>query len=585
MDAVSDPSIHSVVLMCSSQIGKTEVIGNVVGYHIDQDPSPILMILPTLELGEAWSKDRLAPMLRDTPCLKGKVKDARSRDSGNTLLHKQFPGGHITIAGANSAASLSSRPVRITLFDEVDRYPFSAGTEGDPVSLGKKRSITFWNRKSIECSTPTIEGLSRIENSYNQSDQRRYFLPCPDCGEFQTLKWDQVHWEDGKPETAVYACAHCGCAWDDSKRWKAIRKGEWRATAPFNGIAGFHLNEIYSSWVKLRETVQAFLESKEHPERLKVWINTALGESWREKGEAPDWQRLYERREEFPTGRVPRGGLFLTAGADVQKDRIEIQVIAWGRGKENWSIDYIVLDGATNRREVWEKLDGVLESRYRGEGGIEYAISRLGIDSGYATQDVYQWARRHGLGRVMVIKGVERAAAPVGQPSAVEINYGGKKIARGMKVWPVAGGIFKSELYGWLRLEKPTDESKEPHPPGYCHFPKYQDEFFKQLTAEQLMARFVKGYKKLEWVKTRERNEALDTWIYARAAASVFGLDRFGERQWRTLEAPIPAAGQEAKETEQPIERQVITPTAPVPGAPLAPRKNWIGGRTGWLKK
>ena len=220
MDAVNDPRTEMVVIMSSAQVGKTEIINNIIGYNVHLDPSPILLLQPTLEMAEAWSKDRFAPMLRDTYVLKGLVKDPRTRDSGNTLLHKRFPGGHITMAGANSPASLASRPIRLVLCDEVDRYPVSAGTEGDPVSLAKKRTTTFWNRKILLTSTPTIKGASRIESAFEQSDQRRFYVPCPQCGEKQTLKWQQVKWEQGdpkdgdekhKPETAAYICEHNGC--------------------------------------------------------------------------------------------------------------------------------------------------------------------------------------------------------------------------------------------------------------------------------------------------------------------------------------------------------------------------------------
>ena len=587
MDAVSDPAVESVVLKCSAQVGKTEIINNTVGFFVDQDPSPILVILPTLELGESWSKDRLAPMLRDTPCLKGKVKDPRARDSGNTLRHKVFPGGHLTIAGANSPASLSSRPVRIVLCDEVDRYPASAGTEGDPVDLSRKRSTTFWNKKSILCSTPTNEGASRIDTAFEASDQRFFFVPCPDCGGTQTLKWPNVHWDEGHPESAHYVCEHCGVLWNDAKRWRAIKQGHWKATQPANGVAGFHLNELYSSWVKLRETAAAFLKAKDFPELLKVWVNTSLGESWQQRGEAPEWKLLHERAEHYEIGKVPRGALFLTAGADIQKDRIEVQIIGWGRAKQNWSVDYIVLDGDPYRPEVWAKLSELITLQLPSVYGPRMSISSIAVDSGYAAQEVYAWARKQAPGRILVVKGNDqRLGAPVGQPQAVDVNHRGKKIARGIKVWPVAVHIFKSDLYGWLRLEKPSEEKGDPFPPGYCHFPRYQEEFFQQLCAEELVARIHKGYKKLEWQKTRERNEALDTWVYARAAAAVVGLDRFMERHWQKLEADLDLA----PVVIQAAQTQPPQPTLPQPPKALTQRppqpSGWLGSRgRGWMKR
>ena len=280
MDAASDPETETIVLMTSAQIGKTAMIENVIGYYVTQDPSPILCLQPTLEMAATFSKDRLAPMLRDTPALRGLVKDARARDSGNTQLHKQFPGGHITMTGANSPANLASRPIRIVLCDEVDRYPESAGTEGDAVALATKRTATFWNRKMLVTSTPTIKNLSRIEQAFLGSDQRRYWVPCPDCGEHQLLKWANVKWDEGKTETAHYVCEHCGSCIDEQHKPAMLAAGEWRADAVFRGIAGFHLNEIYSLWRRWSEMAADFLTAKHAgSEMLKAFVNTSLGET------------------------------------------------------------------------------------------------------------------------------------------------------------------------------------------------------------------------------------------------------------------------------------------------------------------
>lgn len=531
MDAMSDGTIDAVVIMSSAQVGKSEILLNVVGFHIDQDPAPILLLQPTLEMAQTFSKDRLSPMLRDTPSLAGKVMDARARDSGNTMLHKVFAGGHITMAGANSPASLASRPIRVVLCDEVDRYPVSAGAEGDPVSLARKRATTFWNRKVVLMSTPTIAGASRIEAAYLASDQRRFFVPCPHCGEVQTLVWGQVQWT--APEDARYACEQCGALWTDAERWQAIARGEWRATESFNGVAGFHLSEMYSTWVRLPEMVRAFLEAKDHPEQLKTWVNTALGDTWQDRGEAPEWQRLYDRREDCIMGTVARPALFLTAGADVQKDRVEVSVWGWGRGRESWLIEHRVIEGDTSRPEVWSRLTEMLSETWQHESGADVPLQRLAIDSGYATQEVYRWARHQAPGKVLVIKGVDRAAAALGMPTAVDVTAGGRRVRRGAKVWPVCGGMLKAQLYGWLRLDRPTEESGEACPPGYVHLPKVGEEYCKQLVAEQLVTH---RNGRREWQKLRERNEALDCRVYAHAAALAVGLDRFGEKQWQAFE-------------------------------------------------
>lgn len=255
MRAISDPATETVVFMTGAQIGKTEIINNAIGYYISQDPSPILVVQPTLDMSKMWSNDRLAPMLRDTPALKNAVKDPRSRDSGNTLLQKSFVGGYIAMVGANSPAGLASRPVRCVFFDEVDRFPHSAGTEGDPIDLGKKRTATFtYNRKIVMVSTPTNKGASRIEAAYEESDQRQYFVPCHDCGHKQVLKWAQVRWEKDQPDTAAYICEDCGSVWDDAVRYRAVRAGEWIAQNPTNKTAGFHLSGLYSPWYTGRTT-------------------------------------------------------------------------------------------------------------------------------------------------------------------------------------------------------------------------------------------------------------------------------------------------------------------------------------------
>jgi phage terminase large subunit GpA-like protein len=450
MDAISDGAVESVVIMSSAQTGKTESLLCTVGYYIDQDPAPIMVVMPTERDAEAWSKDRFSPMARDTPCLSGRISDPKSRDGSNKILHKRFPGGHLTIVGANAPSGLASRPIRILLCDEVDRYPFSAGAEGDPVNLAKKRTVTFWNRKIALVSTPTIRGASRIETAYAESDQRQYWVPCPSCGTHQVLVWSQVRWEsvagghasgEHAPETARYHCAACDAAWSDAQRWAAIRRGEWRARAPFHGIAGFHLSEIYSSWVRLEAMVRAFLSARAAgDEAMKTFVNTSLGETWMETGEAPDWRRLADRREAWKPGTVPAGGLFLTAGADVQKDRIEVDVWAWGRGLESWLVEHLVIEGGPEHARAWDQLTALLGRTWPHAGGSELPIARLAIDTGYEAPAVYAWARNQGFSQVAPVKGMEgfNRASPVSGPTYVDATLAGKRLRRGARLWTVA---------------------------------------------------------------------------------------------------------------------------------------------------
>jgi phage terminase large subunit GpA-like protein len=337
-----------------------------------------------------------------------------------------------------------------------------------------------------------------------------------------------------------------------------LAQGEWRAGTKGDGkTAGFHISSLYSpvGWFSWGDAAKQFEQAQKNSSLLQVFVNTVLGETWTQLGEAPDWQKLYDRREDYKIGLVPRGGLFLTAGADVQKDRIEVEIAAWGRGKESWSVDYRVFEGDTSRPAVWEKLTGLLNETFTTASGLELPIMQLAIDSGFATTEVYHWARRQG-GRVLVIKGDSRAPALLGAASPVDVGPLGAKIKRGIRVWPVNSGMAKEELYRWLRLERPTDEdlaSGVPFPAGYCHFPKYSEEYFKQITAEQLVTKLVKGYRRHEWQKMRERNEALDCRVYARAAAGRIGIDRFQEKHWADFERRVGAPPvKEVKPAQQP---------------------------------
>jgi phage terminase large subunit GpA-like protein len=280
MDMVGAPGVRVISLMTSAQVAKSTVLENVIGYFMHQDPCPILHVSPTLDSMKMFSKERLAPMIRDCPVLVDIVKDPRSRDSGNTLASKVFPGGHIAMVGSNAPAGLASRPIRVLVADEVDRFEHSAGTEGDPINLAIKRTTTFWNRVLLFVSTPGDKGRSRIEALFEEGDQRYRYCPCPDCGEHQRLVWAQVKWPSNDPSGAYYECEHCGSFWDDVRRNTAVRKGEWRASKPFNGNLSYHLSQLYSPFAPLADGVRDFLSAKSNPQFLKTWVNTFLGETW-----------------------------------------------------------------------------------------------------------------------------------------------------------------------------------------------------------------------------------------------------------------------------------------------------------------
>lgn len=567
MDCLSPSNpIEKVVFMKGAQIGGTEAGNNWVGYTMDQAPGPMLVVQPTVEMGKRWSKGRLAPLIEDTPCLRGKVKDPRSRDSGNTVQSKEFQGGIVVVTGANSAIGLRSMPVRYLFLDEVDAYPGDADGEGDPVALAIQRTATFARRKIFLVSTPTIQGLSRIEMEYANSDQRKFYVPCPHCGEMQTLVWSQVHFDDG----VYYACRACHQRIDECAKTDMLKNGRWIAQYPDRSVAGFHLSSLYSpvGWFSWQQAVVNFQQAQKNETLLKVWVNTTLGEPWVDRGEAPDWERLYERAEDYPRGIVPQGGLVLTAGVDVQKDRLECEIVAYGLQKESWSVDYIVIPHSPASPEAWQQLQTVLERVYPVAGSsadstaaspmtaspmasppmavsttvpMALPISMMAVDAGYATQEVYNWVRQQNPYRVIAVKGVDKALTPLGAPTRVEVNVGGRKLARGLKLWPVGVSLLKSELFAWLKQSRhPEDGSRLGAPrTGVPHFPKYDPEYFKQLTAEQLVTKTVKGYAKREWQKLRERNEALDCRVYARAASLALGMDRWSAKQWAQLQRSL----------------------------------------------
>lgn len=511
MDACSDPNIQEVVVMAGAQLGKTEAILNIIGYHIHHDPSPILVLQPTLDMAQAFSKDRVASgLIRSTPALRGKVKDPRSRDSGNTTLHKVFPGGALTMVGANSASGLASRPIRLVLCDEVDRYPTSAGTEGDPIQLARKRSATFWNRRIVLVSTPTNRGASRIEEAFEQSDQRYYYVPCKHCHHEQTMKWSNVRWEPDKPDTAAYLCDSCGTLWSDSDRRWSIRNGVWKAHQPFKGIAGFAINGLYSPWTPLADGVKDFLAVKKNPEQLRVWTNTYLGETWEDAGEQIDDYALAERREVM--SHIPDEVVVLCAGVDIQDNRAEVSVIGYGRDEETWVVEHLTLWGDPSAPQLWTNLDSVLFKQYETISGRQIAIRSTCVDSGgHFTNSVYAYVKKHTGRRIFAIKGVGgEGKAVAGRPSRSNIAK--------VPLFPVGVDTVKSLLFARMRIE---DSGA-----GYMHFSDtLDDEYFRQLTAEKVVTRFHKGFKKRVFEKIRARNEALDCMVYSYAAYAIIGVN------------------------------------------------------------
>lgn len=567
MDCLSATSpVEKAVFMKGAQVGGTEAGNNWLGYVIDNCPGPMLMVQPTVEMAKRNSKTRIAPLIEESPSLREKVRDPRSRDSGNSLLAKEFPGGVVVMAGANSAAGLRSMPVRFLFLDEPDAYPGDVDGEGDPCTLAEARTRTFSRRKVFYVSTPTLAGRSRIEREFLESDMRFFEVPCPLCGSYQQLVWEQMKWEEGRPETARYQCAHCDEQFEEHHKNKILPRGQWVPQNPEGKWRGYHISSLYSplGWFSWKECVEAFTQARKTDEAMRVFQNTILGLTYADTGEAPDWELLYGRRENYPIGQVPDPVVFLTAGVDVQKDRIELEVVGWGRNLESWSVDYVVLHGDTASDEVWEQLSEVVRQDYGRMDGMRLPIRMAAVDTGFRTQEVYRWVKSQSALRVMAVKGREQQATIISQPSTVEVTIRGKRIRGGIKVWPVGVSVAKSELYGWLRRRLPSN-LEEGLPYGWCHFPQHTEEYFKQLTAESLVSRIVRGYQKYQWEKTRDRNEALDCRVYNRAAAMAIGADRWDDKRWeyeagQSFNGMATVSAQTAQVSQQsPIKRRKST--------------------------
>jgi phage terminase large subunit GpA-like protein len=572
---------QETVVMKAAQLGFTEIVLNTCGYFIEQDPSPILVVQPNIEpMAKDFSADRLAPMLRDTPCLRGIVGDAKSRDAKNTILNKTFTGGNISVTGANSPAGLRSKPKRIVAFDEVDGYGLSSGREGDPILLGKKRAANFWNRRFIYISTPTIKGLSRIEKLFEQSDKRYYHIPCPRCQAPHVLKWSNVKYDKSDPQTARFICPHCFGSYNNAEKNAAVRNARkilgfdpWIASdpdkspGPLNptGIAGFHISELYSSWRTLSEIVADFIRAKDDPEQLQVFINTVLGELWVDGGAPLDEHALLKRCEVWPN-EVPDRVLMLTAGVDTHPDRLEVEVVGWAGGEESWSLDYRVFAGDPDIEEgqpgsPWQALTDYIRKSWAhpiyGDMAIEWTCLDTG---GQNTQATYRYVKRHRGDRIYGVKGKGGEGIPIigrGKKSGT-----GKKGRVPITLYTVGTDQAKAIIYRRLRLDSPG--------PGFCHFPLGRElDYFRQLTAEKVITTYIKGFPKRSFECPKDtRNEALDVRVYAFAAITLAGVD-WSKLAFRMKQRakPMPKRPRAESGPEEPDEEQHEAPATSEPEA------------------
>lgn len=539
MDAISDVHTHKVVVMSCAQIGKTDAfILNTIGYFMKYRPAPIMVVQPTVNLGESFSKDRLATMLRDTPALRGLINN-KSRYAGNTIMKKNFPGGQLTIVGANAPTDLRGRPIKILLADEVDAYPPSAGKEGDPLKLAEKRQATFWDYKTVLTSTPTNKSTSRIREEYELSTQEEWELPCPHCGHYQALVWDNVVYDaENWPAGGVqYRCEECGCV-DKEYSWKKQSvRGRWVAAHPERKVRGFHMNTLGSTLCDWPGIVQRYIEADEDAKRgdyqkMKVWVNTDLGLPWEEKGDTAEPMLLLQRREYYEA-EVPDGVIYLTAGVDTQDNRFEVEVVGWGIGKESWGIRYQKIYGDLKRGQIWADLDEFLARGWRKKDGtVLYLLATCMDSGGHFPDEVLRFCKDRADRRIWPIKGRGGMDVPFTRNPTRNNRVGADLFTIGVDT---GKNVVLSRLNILFKG------------PNYCHFPAaedagYNENYFKGLTAEHRVTRYKNGRAVEVWElkdPAFKRNEPFDLRNYATAALEISnppGLEVPGE------EVPKPQA-------------------------------------------
>lgn len=536
MDCLSSESpIKRVVFMKSVQSAGTEMGNNWVGWFIDTQKAPMMIVMPTLDMAERWSKQRLSSMIEDCPGLRAKIAPARSRDSGNTTLLKEWPGGVLVVSGANSGASLRSMPARYVFLDEVDAYPQELEGEGDPIKLAEARTTTFPRRKVFVVSTPTIESLSRINKEWLASDQRRYHVACPHCDASQPLIWGNLRWPTDQPERAIYHCADCGAGIEEHHKTAMLSGGQWVATYPERAVAGFHISGLYTptglgpTWAEL---AAEWMEASKDPARQKTFINLRLGEVVADPNEKIDADDLQHRAEAYQLRQIPPGCLILTASVDVQKDRFATLVLGYGRAGRQWVIDYVETPCDPTRKESWEWLEQFLRQPFHNARGVSMRIKMTAIDSGYLPDHVLSFTRLHRH-LAIAVKGASTPGKPIiNRPSKVDVTVRGRTLKHGAEVWLVGVDTAKHLLYSHLSADgkRPLEADRT------IHFSSGLDaSFYSQLTAE------VWDPNRRRWIKIRPRNEALDTWCYNLAAAHhpSLRLNLARESYWAALEAAI----------------------------------------------
>lgn len=555
-----------VVTMVASQLMKTQIALNWIGGLIHMVPSNILTLLPSLSLAKRVSS-RISKTIKATPVLRERVAANRSRDTRNTMDTKEFEGGSLYVTTAGSAANLSELSARYVYGDEIDRWEVDVGEEGDPIELAETRGSTFGrNAKFYFSSSPTIKGASRIADLFETSDQRYYYVPCPSCGHMQTLEWENLHYS-ANCNVVHYQCAGADCdvLIEEHHKGQMLARGEWRAHAPGDGeTIGFHLNALYSplGWMDWRSLAKQFVKARKAQKRgdlepMQVFYNTRLARVWDSAQEQTKAEVLRNRArlEPYGLGAMVASVLMLTASVDVQANRLELMVMGWGVGVERWVIDFQVIWGDPAEDRTWVVLDDLLKVRYPHPCGVSLGVLATAVDSGgHHTDEVYQFCRVRRWRNVFAVKGASKPGKPViaQRPSMVDVTWKGQTERNGAELWFVGTDTAKD----WIYNRYPFEDG-----PGALHFANdLPDEFFDQCVAERKVARYVKGHKKIEWVKGKaERNEALDLMVYNLAMAHYLGLNRYKEHDWQRVRQALAQAG---LFDEKPVKGERIT--APV---------------------
>ncbi|OQA32898.1 MAG: Phage terminase large subunit (GpA) [Betaproteobacteria bacterium ADurb.Bin341] len=571
LDLSPGSGIDEVVLVKSGQISGSETANNVIGYIIHLAPGPTMLVQPTVDAGKDYVRERINPLIEYTPVLKNRIAEAKSRKGGNTMRFKKFAGGFLSIAGANSAQGLQSRPIRYLILDEIDRYPRDVNGQGDPVGMAVKRTDTFQrNRKIFKLSTPGNKEESRIIVDYEETDQRRYFVPCPHCGHMDYIRWENIHWPKGEPEKAHLICTECGAVIEEHHKTAMLAAGEWRPTARSKrpGLRGYHVPGLLSplgwrSWAGIArdwEQAEAAAARGDHSLKKKV-TNLDLGEAYEEVGDQIAENVLKTRTESYEQRMVPYGAFIITAGIDIQHNRIECHAIAWGREEEAWVVDYLIIWGDPLLQKTWDELDAWLVQPFHHQSGVEMRVAAACIDAGdgHTSNEVYKFTRTRAHRSIMAIKGDSRYGGPViKSPSAVDVDIDGQKIKEGARVWLIGTDTAKNTLYARLRLENPGK--------NYIHFGQWlADDYFNQLTSEKLVTKYLNGRSYKRWKKPPgARNEAWDTLVYAYAAAVRLGVNRWAEKKWEELEKrllqPVPEPKTKAGEQKSEVQKQSVAP-------------------------